>query len=54
VIDLDSYGNTVSNTIPIALANLVKSNRLQPGQRVMLVGFGVGYSWSACMMQWPM
>ena len=54
VIDLDTYGNTVSNTIPIALANLAESNRLQPGQRVMLVGFGVGYSWSACMIQWPM
>jgi len=38
-------GNTVSCTIPIALKQAVNEGRIQPGHLVMLVGFGVGYSW---------
>jgi 3-oxoacyl-[acyl-carrier-protein] synthase-3 len=52
VIDMRDCGNTVSNTIPIALKRAVADGRIQPGHRVMLVGFGVGYSWSAMMAHW--
>ena len=45
-------GNTVSATIPIALKHAMRDGRLKAGQRVMLVGFGVGYSWGACMIRW--
>ncbi len=44
-------GNTVSSTIPIALQDAIRKGRLKPGQRVMLVGFGVGYSWGVTMME---
>ena len=47
-----NYGNTVSSTIPIALKDMVDQGRLLPGMRVMLVGFGVGYSWAACILTW--
>ncbi len=50
VMDFESTGNTVSNTIPIALANLLDSDKLQSGDKVMLVGFGVGLSWGACLI----
>jgi 3-oxoacyl-[acyl-carrier-protein] synthase-3 len=42
-------GNTVSATIPIALSEALASGRIGPGSRVMLVGFGVGYSWAGCI-----
>ncbi len=50
-IDLKDYGNTVSSTIPIALSNLI-SNKVvsSSGARVILVGFGVGYSWSSVLL----
>jgi 3-oxoacyl-[acyl-carrier-protein] synthase-3 len=44
-IKLETCGNTVSSTIPIALEDRIggpKGDRL-----AMLVGFGVGYSWAA-------
>lgn len=44
------YGNTVSSTIPIALCGV--GHTFRPGQTVMLVGFGVGYSWGASMLRW--
>jgi 3-oxoacyl-[acyl-carrier-protein] synthase III len=48
----DFCGNTVSSTIPIALVELGKAGGLRAGSRIMLVGFGVGYSWGACMVRW--
>ncbi len=47
---MDNCGNTVSSTIPIALHKLRDHGRLQNGQQLMLVGFGVGYSWAACLL----
>jgi 3-oxoacyl-[acyl-carrier-protein] synthase-3 len=49
---LRECGNTVSSTIPIALSSAAAVGRLQPGYRVMLVGFGVGYSWGATLIHW--
>lgn len=45
-------GNTVSATIPIALKHALKEGKLSAGNLVMLVGFGVGYSWGATLVQW--
>ena len=45
-------GNTVSASIPIALKQAQEQNRLCAGQTVLLVGFGVGLSWGACLVQW--
>lgn len=42
-------GNTVSNTIPIALHHALAEDRIQSGSTVMFVGFGVGLSWGACL-----
>lgn len=50
--NLDRVGNTVSASIPIALKDAVEAGRLQEGDQVMLLGFGVGYSWGGCLMQW--
>lgn len=49
-IDMEEYGNTVSSTIPIALKSVFLKKKMEVGSKIMLVGFGVGYSWSACMI----
>ena len=49
---MEQTGNTVSSTIPIALAEAVREGRVRPGSRVMLVGFGVGFSWGATILTW--
>ena len=46
---LELYGNTVSSTIPILIADLRRTGRLKPGKRTLLVGFGVGLSWAGCV-----
>ena len=52
VVDLEESGNTVSSTIPIALANAVRAGRLHEGMSVAIVGFGVGYSWASARIVW--
>jgi 3-oxoacyl-[acyl-carrier-protein] synthase-3 len=47
---VEDCGNTVSSTIPLALFKLKREGRLQSGHQLMLVGFGVGYSWAACIV----
>lgn len=47
-----NYGNTVSSTIPIALKDAQTEGKLKSGDLVMLVGFGVGYSWGATLVRW--
>jgi len=50
-IDMEDSGNTVSSTIPIALEKALEQQRVKSGDRVALVGFGVGYSWGATMVE---
>ncbi len=52
VVSMQDCGNTVSSTIPIALERALKSGQLQRGMRVMLLGFGVGYSWAGTIIRW--
>jgi 3-oxoacyl-[acyl-carrier-protein] synthase-3 len=51
-MNFSDCGNTVSASIPIALVRAVQGGVLKPGMRVMLVGFGVGLSWGAVVVNW--
>ena len=50
--NISHVGNLVSASIPAALREAELAGRLRPGMRVMLVGFGVGLSWGACLVDW--
>ena len=47
-IYMQTVGNTVSSTIPIALCEARKENRLHGN--ILLAGFGVGLSWGGVML----
>jgi 3-oxoacyl-[acyl-carrier-protein] synthase-3 len=48
---LSEVGNTVSSTIPITIFEALKDGTLKKGMKVLLAGFGVGYSWGGCALQ---
>lgn len=48
---IENVGNTVSNTVPIALFNAIHDGTLEEKKNVLLAGFGVGLSWSACVLR---
>lgn len=43
-------GNTVSSTIPIALYDAIKTKSIKEKDKVLLAGFGVGYSWGSTIL----
>lgn len=49
---IEHYGNTSSASIPISLCEARRDGRLRPGDRVVLVAFGGGFTWSACALTW--
>jgi 3-oxoacyl-[acyl-carrier-protein] synthase III len=50
-INLEWVGNTSSASIPMALEAALAQGQVQLGARVMVVGFGVGYSWAAGLIR---
>ncbi|HEX2746999.1 MAG TPA: ketoacyl-ACP synthase III [Verrucomicrobiales bacterium] len=52
LVSMQKCGNTVSSTIPIALRMAQDAGQLQDGMKIMLLGFGVGYSWGGTVMTW--
>lgn len=52
VIDLEETGNTASSSIPIAIKRAMDRDpsSMRPGTRVLVAGFGVGYSWGATVI----
>lgn len=51
-INLQSYGNTSTASIPIALCEAIAQGRLRPNDNVVMVGFGAGLTWAATAIRW--
>jgi 3-oxoacyl-[acyl-carrier-protein] synthase-3 len=50
-VNMEMTGNTSSNTIPIALRDSLDRSLIRKGDRVLLAGFGIGYSWAGTIIQ---
>jgi 3-oxoacyl-[acyl-carrier-protein] synthase-3 len=48
---MEHCGNTVSSTIPIALFEAIKDEKVKKCKNILLAGFGVGYSWASCNLK---
>ena len=51
IVNLDKVGNTVSASIPIALKMALQKKKVKKNSKVLLLGFGVGYSWGGCIIE---
>jgi 3-oxoacyl-[acyl-carrier-protein] synthase-3 len=52
VVNVDKYGNMSSASIPVALDEAVEAGRIKSGDTLVLVGFGGGLTWGACVLTW--
>jgi 3-oxoacyl-[acyl-carrier-protein] synthase-3 len=50
--NIDRYGNTTAASIPIAMAEAVDEGRIKPGDYIVLVAFGSGFTWASAMIKW--
>ena len=44
-------GNSVSATLPILINDDIKDNPIQSGEKILIAGFGVGLSFSVCILE---
>ena len=51
-VNIDRYGNTSAASVPMALVEAVAEGRIRPGDRVLMVAFGAGYTAGAALWQW--
>jgi len=49
---MEDTGNTVSSTIPIALSRGEEDSSIKSGCRVLIAGFGVGFSLGGCVLEY--
>ena len=50
-VNMQYVGNTVSSTIPIALCDAIKENKIIGNQNLLIAGFGVGFSWAGNILK---
>lgn len=52
VINISKYGNTTAATIPLALSETYRANKLQKGDWIVLAAFGAGFTWGSVLLRW--
>ncbi len=50
-VNVHEYGNTSAASVPIALADAWEKGRIRPGQLVLMVAFGGGFTWGATLIR---
>ncbi len=50
--NLDRYGNTSAGSVPLALDEALSEGKIQPGNLIVLSGFGAGLTWGTAVMRW--
>jgi 3-oxoacyl-[acyl-carrier-protein] synthase-3 len=50
--NMQQFGNTSCASIPLCLEAARSSGRLKEGDLVLLMGFGAGLTWGACLLEW--
>ncbi len=49
-VNIHKYGNTSAASIAIAFDEMMETEIIEPGEQIMLVGFGAGLTFGACML----
>lgn len=52
VSNMGKYGNTSAASIPIALNEWVKADKIQKDNLIAIAGFGAGLSWGSAVFRW--
>jgi len=50
IVTVDRHGNTSAASIPLAFDEAVRDGRIQRGQKVIMEGFGGGFTWGSILL----
>jgi len=51
-LNVTKYGNMSSASTAVALDEAVREGRIKKGDNIILVAFGAGLTWAACVIKW--
>ncbi len=51
-VNIEKYGNTSAASVPMALVEAIASDRVKPGDRILMVAFGAGYTAGSAVIEW--
>ncbi|WP_320128446.1 beta-ketoacyl-ACP synthase III [uncultured Sphaerochaeta sp.] len=51
-LNIEAYANTSAASIPIALSEMVEKDLIQPGNMIILIGFGAGLTYGGTLLTW--
>lgn len=51
-VNIDRIGNISAACIPVALQEAVGHYGIQPGDKILIVAFGAGFTWGALLLEW--
>ena len=52
IVNVEKYGNTSTASIPMAMVEALEKGQIQPGEKIVMVGFGAGLTWGALAAEW--
>lgn len=50
--NLEKYGNTSAASIPLALDEAVSEGKVKKNDKIIIAGFGAGFTWSVIVVDW--
>jgi 3-oxoacyl-[acyl-carrier-protein] synthase-3 len=50
MVNLEQYGNTAAASVPVALDEAIRTERVKPGGNVLLMAFGGGLTWGSALL----
>jgi 3-oxoacyl-[acyl-carrier-protein] synthase-3 len=50
-VNIQKYGNTSAASIPLGLHECLQTGRIKPGDLVLLIAFGAGFTWASALLR---
>lgn len=51
-LNIDKYGNTSAASVPLALCEAIEEGKINRGDKIIIVGFGAGLTWSCGLIEY--
>ena len=51
IVTIDRHGNTSAASIPLALDEGIKTNKILPNQLILMEAFGGGFTWGSALIK---
>jgi len=51
-INIEKYGNMSAATTAVGMDEALRNNEFKPGDKILLVAFGGGFTWGSALLEW--